>query len=77
MCVNKDQFCKFRPSESISPKRELQNLVSGFSSRYSLRRPVSVLSDEDSRLGESGSPKQVREEACTILSATSCPGKRF
>ena len=77
VCVNRDQFCKYRPSESISPKRELKNLVSGFRSRCSLRRPGLVLSDEDSRLGKSGSPKRVREEAYTILSATSRPCERF
>jgi len=56
--------CKFRPSESHSPKRELQNLVSSFGSRFSLGRPVSVLSDRYSRLGERGSPKWGRDEAC-------------
>ncbi|QCE02883.1 hypothetical protein DEO72_LG8g899 [Vigna unguiculata] len=64
VCVNRDLFCKFRPSESISPKRELQNFVSVLGSRCSLRRPVLVLSDRDSRLGESGSPKRGHDEAC-------------
>jgi len=33
------KLCNFRPSRSISPKRELQSLVFGFSSRFSPRRP--------------------------------------
>ena len=55
------ELCKSRPSESISPKRELQNLGSVLESRCSLKRPVLKLSDRDSRLGENGSPKQGRD----------------
>jgi len=43
--VTERELCKSRPSESISSKRELQNLVSSFGSRCLLRRPGSVLSD--------------------------------
>jgi len=57
--------CKFRPSESRSPKRELQNLVSSFGSRFSLGRSVSGLSDLVSRLGDNGSSKRGRDETCT------------
>ncbi|QCD90317.1 hypothetical protein DEO72_LG4g1272 [Vigna unguiculata] len=46
------------PKRAISPKREVQNLVSVLGSRCLLRRPVLELSDRDSRLGESGSPKR-------------------
>jgi len=55
----------FRPSESISPKRELKSLILGLGSRFSPRRLVSGLSDQYSRLGERGSPKRGRDEACT------------
>ena len=59
------------PKRAISPKRELQNLVSVLGSRCSLKRPVLELSDRDSRLSE------VAMETCTILSATSRPGEKF
>ena len=58
------KLCKFRPSESISPKRELQTSFLVFGSRCSLKRPVLGLSDKYSRLGENGSPKRGRDEAC-------------
>jgi len=58
----KGKLCKSRSGESISSKRELQNLISGFGSRCSLRRPGCNLSDRHSRLGENGSPKRGRDE---------------
>ena len=64
MCVNRGKLCKSRPSEVISSKRELQNLVFGSASRFSPRRMVPGLSDGHSRLGDSGSPKRGRKEVC-------------
>jgi len=59
ICVRETEtkLCNFHPSESISPKRKLQNHVIAFGSSNSLRRPGSGLSDLVSRLGESGLPK--------------------
>jgi len=54
---SEENLCNFCPSESISPKRELQSLVLGFGSRFSPRQLVSGLGDQYSRLGERGSPK--------------------
>ena len=62
MCVNRGKLCKSRPSEVISSKRELQNLVFSSASRFLSRRMVPGLSDGYSRLGESGSPKRGRKE---------------
>ncbi|QCD86970.1 hypothetical protein DEO72_LG3g1501 [Vigna unguiculata] len=51
-------ICKSRPSESISSRRELQNLTSGLGSRYSPRRPwfgverLSLAQARESRLSE-------------------------
>jgi len=66
ICVRETEtkLYNFRPSESISPKRKLQNQIIAFGSRNSLRRPGSRLSDLVSRLGKSGSPKRDRDEAC-------------
>ena len=58
VCVNRGKLCKSRPSEVISSKRELQNLVFSSASRFLSRRMVPGLSDGYSRLGESGSPKR-------------------
>ena len=65
------------PSDSISPKLELQSLVFGSGSRYSPRRPWVGLSDLVSRLGERHSPKQGREETWIVLSVKPRPGKEF
>ncbi|QCD96424.1 hypothetical protein DEO72_LG6g1127 [Vigna unguiculata] len=62
MRVFERKLCKSRPGDSISSKRELHNLLSGFGSRCSLRRPGWGLSDRRSRLGENGSPKRGRDE---------------
>jgi len=64
VCVNRGKLCKPRPSEAISSKQVLQNLVFGLVLRFSPRRMVSGLSDRHSRLGESGSPKRVRKVGC-------------
>jgi len=65
VCVTRGKLCKPRPSEVISSKRELQNLVFGLMLRFSPRRMVSGLSDKHFRLGESGSPKRDRKEGCS------------
>ena len=54
----------FRPSELLSPKRKLQNLVPGFGSSISLRRSLLGLSERFSRSGENGSPKRGRDGTC-------------
>jgi len=61
---SEENLCNFRPSESISPKREFQSLVLGFGSHFSPRRLVSGLSDQYSRLGDRGSHKRGHDEAC-------------
>jgi len=65
VCVNRRKLCKSRPSEVISSKRELQNLVFGSASRFLPRRMGSGLTDRHSRLGESGSPKRDCKEVCS------------
>jgi len=63
MCAwTERKLCKSRSGESISSKRELQNLVYGFGSRCSLKRLGWGLSDRHSRVGENGLPKRVRDE---------------
>jgi len=57
-----EEYCKFRPSGSLSPRRELQNFGSEFDSRSSLRRPELVLNDLVSRSGERYSPERGRDE---------------
>jgi len=52
---------KFRPSDTLSPRRELQEFNQGFGSSNSLRRPELVLSDLVSRSVEKHSPKRGRE----------------
>ena len=34
-----ENFCNFRPSESLSPKQKLQEPITGLGSSVSLRRP--------------------------------------
>jgi len=65
VCVNRGKLYKSRPSEVISSKRELQNLVFALVLRFSPRRVVSGLSERHSRLGESGSPKRDSKEVCS------------
>ncbi|QCD89603.1 hypothetical protein DEO72_LG4g549 [Vigna unguiculata] len=62
-------------NSASSPKRELQNLVSVLGSCCSLRRPVLELSDRDSRLGESGSPKRGRDGNLYHFSSNPHPGE--
>ncbi|QCD94494.1 hypothetical protein DEO72_LG5g2578 [Vigna unguiculata] len=54
------KLCKFRPSDSFSPKRELQGFIQGLGSSNSLRRPRLELSEIASmtRSGEKSSPKR-------------------
>ena len=67
-CVwTRENFYSFRPSESLSPKRKSQNLILGFYSRVSLRRPILVLSDTLTRSGENGSLKRGHDETCHIF----------
>jgi len=68
---------KSRPSDSISPKRELQSLIFGSGARYSPRRPWMGLSDLVSHSGERHSPKRGREETWIVLSAKPHPGEEF
>jgi len=63
------------PKRAISPKLELQNLVSVLGSRCSLRRLVLELSDRDSCLGESGSPKRGRDGNLYHFSSNPRPGE--
>ena len=56
------ELCKSRPSESISPKRELQSLIFGSGTRISPRRLWTGLSDLVSCSSERHSPKRGREE---------------
>ncbi|QCE04549.1 hypothetical protein DEO72_LG8g2585 [Vigna unguiculata] len=50
---------KFRPSDSFSPRRELQEFIQGLGSSNSLRQSRLRLSETQSRSGENGSPKRV------------------
>jgi len=56
------KLCKFHPSDSFSPKPELQESIQCSYSSNSLRRPRLGLGKIQSRLGEIGSPKRGREE---------------
>ncbi|QCD96100.1 hypothetical protein DEO72_LG6g802 [Vigna unguiculata] len=69
--------CKSRPSDAISPKRELQSLVFGPGSRYLPKRPWMGLSDLVSRSSERHSPKRGREETWIVLSAKPRPSEEF
>ncbi|QCE06471.1 hypothetical protein DEO72_LG9g1483 [Vigna unguiculata] len=52
------KLCEFRPSDSFSPRRELQESIQCSYSSNSLRRLGLGLSEIQSRLGEIGSPRQ-------------------
>ena len=54
------KLCKFHPSDSFSPRRELQESIQCLDSSNSLRRPRLGLGEIQSRLGEIGSPKRGR-----------------
>jgi len=71
------KLCKFRPSDSLSPRRELQEFIQGLGSSISLRRPRFGLSETKSRSGKSGSPKRGREEFCVWLSTNPRPGEEI
>jgi len=59
------QLCKFRPSESHSPRRELQKFIQGFGSSFSLSWRSLSLSDTFTPSSEWGSPKQGCDKTCT------------
>jgi len=71
----------FRPSDSLSPRRELQEFIQRLGSSISLRRPRFGLSETKSRLSErsseSSSPKRGREELCMWLSTNPRPSEEI
>jgi len=71
------KLCKFRPSDSFLPRRELHEFIQSLGLSISLKQPMLGLSKTKSRSGEVGSPKRGREEFCVWLSANSSPGEEI
>jgi len=60
------KFCKFRPSDPFSPRRELQGLVLGAGSPISPRRPSIRVERPVSHSGERRSPKRGCDEVARV-----------
>jgi len=58
-----EKYCNTRPSETLSPKGELQKFATGLMVEHLAQTTRLVLSDVSSRLGEDGSHKRGRDES--------------